>query len=45
MFIDSDTDDEMELSPFELMENTLQLLKNTVRNRETSDTSKYTGIQ
>ncbi|XP_060606209.1 Fanconi anemia group A protein-like [Ruditapes philippinarum] len=42
VFIDSDTDDEMELSPFELLVNTLQLLKSRVKSRENADSFKHT---
>ncbi|XP_060583865.1 Fanconi anemia group A protein homolog, partial [Ruditapes philippinarum] len=42
VFIHSDTDDEMELSPFELLENTLQLLKSRIKSRENADSFKHT---
>ncbi|XP_053402861.1 uncharacterized protein LOC123550422 [Mercenaria mercenaria] len=42
VFIDSETDDEMDLSPFEQMENTLHQLKNAVKCRGDSSTSKHT---
>lgn len=43
VFMDLDSDDEMQLSPFEQFENTLQQLVNMVKTRTKASKPKYTG--